>query len=182
MADVADPEEGTPLINEERPPAPAVEAEAEAGEYGEEVVATEDKKKDKKRRKDKKEKTKKRKDDDIKTHMSNERTFFKWLFFGFHIGGFGTFILTFFTPGGGRIYVVLFIWLVAFFFMYYGLFRYFTRRRAMTLGLRNPEEWDDPVAPALMTAALFLVVGAIVAYAIATRQVPNKKGWEHGEG
>eukprot|EP00188_Purpureofilum_apyrenoidigerum_P001816 Plantae.Rhodophyta-Purpureofilum_apyrenoidigerum.ctg20454.p1 GENE.Plantae.Rhodophyta-Purpureofilum_apyrenoidigerum.ctg20454~~Plantae.Rhodophyta-Purpureofilum_apyrenoidigerum.ctg20454.p1 ORF type:complete len:180 (+),score=46.36 Plantae.Rhodophyta-Purpureofilum_apyrenoidigerum.ctg20454:90-629(+) len=178
MADVADPEEGTPLINEERPPAPPRKEDDDEDE-GDEDVTAEGKKKDKKRKKDKKEKTKKRRDDDIKTHMSNERTFFKWLFFGFHIGGFGTFILTFFTPGGGRIYVVLFIWLIAFFFMYYGLFRYFTRRRAMTRGLRSPDEWDDPVAPALMAAALFLIVGAIITYAVLTRQVPDKKGWEH---
>jgi len=122
-------------------------------------------------KKEKKKKSKRRKDDDIKTHMSNERTFFKWLFFGFHIGGFGTFILTFFPPGGGRVYVVLFVWLVAFFFMYYGLFRYFTRRRAMKHGVARKEDWDDPIAPALMTIALFLTVGAIIFYAVSTSQV-----------
>jgi len=122
-------------------------------------------------KKEKKKKSKRRKDDDIKTHMSNERTFFKWLFFGFHIGGFGTFILTFFPAGGGRVYVVLFVWLVAFFFMYYGLFRYLTRRRAMKYGAAREEDWDDPIAPALMTIALFLTVGAIIFYAVSTSQV-----------
>lgn len=96
------------------------------------------KKKEKKKGKDavkgaakleRKKEKKRAKDDDIKTHMSNERTFFKWLFFGFHLGGFGTFIITFFPPRSGRIYVVLFIWLIGFYFMYYGLYRYFVRRR-----------------------------------------------------
>ncbi|KAJ8902034.1 hypothetical protein NDN08_006442 [Rhodosorus marinus] len=158
---MADDEE-TPLIQEL--------AEDEAGE---ETVSRG------KPKKEKKKKSKRRKDDDIKTHMSNERTFFKWLFFGFHIGGFGTFILTFFPAGGGRVYVVLFVWLVAFFFMYYGLFRYFTRRRAMKYGAAREEDWDDPIAPALMTIALFLTVGAIIFYAVSTSQLPSKSGWRN---
>jgi len=120
------------------------------------------------------------KDDDIKTHMANERTFFKWLFFGFHIGAMGTFILTFFAPSTpGRVWMVLGVWLVAFFFIYYGLFRYFMRRRALRLGLRDPTDWDDPLAPALMTAALFLIVVSIIAYAVLTSAIPRKAAWKH---
>jgi len=126
-----------------------------------------------------KKKNKPPKDDDIKTHMANERTFFKWLFFGFHIGAMGTFILTFFSPSTpGRVWLVLGVWLVAFFFIYYGLFRYFLRRRALRLGLRDPTDWDDPLAPALMSGALFLVVIVIIGYAIVTDSVPKKGAWK----
>lgn len=115
------------------------------------------------------------KDDDIKTAMANERTFFKWLFFGFHIGAMGTFILTFFSPAApGRVTMVLFTWAVAFFFIFYGLARYYTRRTAIRNGLRDPADWEDAAAPALMAGALLLVVGSIVVYAFVTDQVPAK--------
>ncbi|GAB0492610.1 hypothetical protein MMPV_003878 [Pyropia vietnamensis] len=111
----------------------------------------------------------------IKTAMANERTFFKWLFFGFHIGAMGTFILTFFSPAApGRVTMVLFTWAVAFFFIFYGLARYYTRRTAIRNGLRDPADWEDAAAPALMAGALLLVVGSIVIYAFVTDQVPAK--------
>mmetsp|Transcript_4847 Transcript_4847/g.9790 ORF Transcript_4847/g.9790 Transcript_4847/m.9790 type:complete len:247 (-) Transcript_4847:1004-1744(-) len=99
-----------------------------------ELVEDEVQKAGKQKKKEKKNKKKKStkgvKDDDLKTHMQNERTFFKWLFFGFHVGGLGTFILTFFASSAPfRSQLVLLVWLVAFFFIYYGLFRYFQRRR-----------------------------------------------------
>lgn len=35
-------------------------------------------------------------EDDIKTHMSNERTFFKWVWSALRLGSIGTFVLAFF--------------------------------------------------------------------------------------
>jgi len=142
----------------------------------------EKKKKEKEKEKEKDEKKKGPKDDDIKTHMANERTFFKWLFFGFHIGAMGTFVLTFFSANTpGRVYMVAGVWVIAFFFVYYGLFRYFARRRALRLGLTSPTDWDDPAGPALMAGAMFLIVIAIVIFAILTDSVPTKGGWKHDE-
>lgn len=87
----------------------------------------------------------------------------------------GTFILTFFSPAApGRVTMVLFTWAVAFFFIFYGLARYYTRRTAIRNGLRDPADWEDAAAPALMAGALLLVVGSIVIYAFVTDQVPSK--------
>lgn len=87
----------------------------------------------------------------------------------------GTFILTFFSPAApGRVTMVLFTWAVAFFFIFYGLARYYTRRTAIRNGLRDPADWEDAAAPALMAGALLLVVGSIVVYAFVTDQVPAK--------
>jgi len=87
----------------------------------------------------------------------------------------GTFILTFFSPAApGRVTMVLFTWAVAFFFIFYGLARYYTRRTAIRNGLRDPADWEDAAAPALMAGALLLVVGSIVVYAFVTDQVPTK--------
>jgi len=87
----------------------------------------------------------------------------------------GTFILTFFSPAAPfRVVMVLFTWAVAFFFIFYGLARYYTRRTAIRNGLRDPADWEDAAAPALMAGALLLVVGSIVVYAFVTDQVPTK--------
>lgn len=93
----------------------------------------------------------------------------------------GTFILTFFSPASpGRIYLVVFVWAVAFFYIYYGLYNFFRRRRALHEGKsRDPQAWDDPHAPALVAGGLFLIVLMVIVYSIVTRQVPEKGAWKH---
>lgn len=50
--------------------------------------------------------------DDMKTHMSNERTFFKWLWSGLRLGSIGTFVLGFFDGKHDplRLPLVAFCW------------------------------------------------------------------------
>eukprot|EP00184_Porphyridium_aerugineum_P003687 CAMPEP_0184697466 /NCGR_PEP_ID=MMETSP0313-20130426/4429_1 /TAXON_ID=2792 /ORGANISM="Porphyridium aerugineum, Strain SAG 1380-2" /LENGTH=297 /DNA_ID=CAMNT_0027156273 /DNA_START=29 /DNA_END=918 /DNA_ORIENTATION=- len=84
------------------------------------------------------------KGNDLKTNMSNERTFFKWLFTALHVGTTGTWILKFFsTPGPFELWLVLGSWLVAFVIIGYGLIGFYRRRRAIQLGM-DVEEGDNP--------------------------------------
>ena len=98
------------------------------------------------------------------------------------MGAMGTFILTFFSPNApGRLYLVLFAWAIAFFYIYYGLFNFFRRRAALRAGQsRVPEAWDDPHAPTLVAGGLFVVVVVIVIYSAVTGQVPSKGAWKRG--
>ncbi|GJQ15111.1 hypothetical protein GpartN1_g6902.t1 [Galdieria partita] len=124
----------------------------------------------------KEESGKKKKDDDLKTHMANERTFFKWLFTGFHIGAMGTFILAFFSESRDpyKLLLVIFCWLIALSFVLYGLYNYYRRRRALRMGLKESTEWDAPHGPAFVVAGLVLVIASVIIYAIYTGVEPRK--------
>jgi uncharacterized membrane protein YidH (DUF202 family) len=63
---------------------------------------------------------------DMKNHMANERTFFKYLFTGLHLGSIGTLVLTYFSANdASKLLLVAFIWLIAFGFMFWGLAGYY---------------------------------------------------------
>ena len=118
------------------------------------------------------------KGDDLKTHMANERTFFKWLFTGFHIGAMGTFILTFYAEDSGgngvaKILLCLFIWVVALVYIMYGLINFYRRRRALRQGL-SKEEWDSGAGPAYVVAGLVVVIGSVLMYSLVTGESPHK--------
>ncbi|KAK4530799.1 hypothetical protein CCYA_CCYA05G1656 [Cyanidiococcus yangmingshanensis] len=124
------------------------------------------------------------KGDDLKTHMANERTFFKWLFTGFHIGAMGTFILSFYSddsgrPGTGKILLCLAIWMVALVYIMYGLINFYRRRRALRQGL-SKEEWDSGAGPAYVVAGLVLVIGSVLVYSLVTGQAPRR--WQQTQG
>jgi uncharacterized membrane protein YidH (DUF202 family) len=123
------------------------------------------------------------KGDDLKTHMANERTFFKWLFTGFHIGAMGTFILSFYSddsgrPGTGKILLCLAIWMVALVYVMYGLINFYRRRRALRQGL-GKEEWDSGAGPAYVVAGLVLVIGSVLVYSLVTGQAPRR--WQQAQ-
>ncbi|GAB0492003.1 hypothetical protein MMPV_003261 [Pyropia vietnamensis] len=132
--------------------------EAEAGE-----------KKGKKGKKGKKAKKPQMKDD-IKTSMASERTFFKWIWTGFHIGGVGTFILGFFSSDSGywRLSLVAFTWLVAFGGIFYGLAQFYRRRAALRDGRLEPEAWENAHAPAIVVAMFTVVISSVLVFAVAT--------------
>jgi uncharacterized membrane protein YidH (DUF202 family) len=136
-----------------------------------------DKKEETKKGGKKEEQGKKKKDDDLKTHMANERTFFKWLFTGFHIGAMGTFILAFFSESRDpfKLLLVIFCWLIALSFVFYGLYNYYRRRRALRLGLKESTEWDAPHGPAFVVAGLVLVIASVIIYAIYTGTVSSER-------
>jgi uncharacterized membrane protein YidH (DUF202 family) len=123
------------------------------------------------------------KGDDLKTHMANERTFFKWLFTGFHIGAMGTFILSFYSddsgqPGTGKILLCLAIWMVALVYVMYGLINFYRRRRALRQGL-GKEEWDSGAGPAYVVAGLVLVIGSVLVYSLVTGAAPRR--WQQAQ-
>mmetsp|Transcript_18 Transcript_18/g.47 ORF Transcript_18/g.47 Transcript_18/m.47 type:complete len:146 (+) Transcript_18:390-827(+) len=100
-------------------------------------------------------------EDDVKTHMANERTFFKWVWSALHLGSVGTFVLAFFSKGHSptrKLPFVIFCWVVALGFLYYGLYQYCTRRHAIRTGSLDRSEWQNPAGPVAITVAFTLVV------------------------
>lgn len=147
--------------------AAAVAVAAAAGTQDGEAEGSGNKgKKGKKQKKAKKPQMK----DDIKTSMASERTFFKWIWTGFHIGGVGTFILGFFSSDGGywRLSLVAFAWLVAFGGIFYGLAQFYRRRAALREGRLEPEAWENPHAPAIVVAMFTVVISSVLVFAVAT--------------
>lgn len=104
----------------------------------------------------------------LKTHMSSERTFFKYLWTGLNLGGLGTFIfITFSTSSGPYLTVtVLFAWAVAFALMVFGLWGYVRRRAA--LDKEDLAEVPPIMAygPLIVCVAVACVVAAGFTYAI----------------
>lgn len=112
---------------------------------------------------------------DMKNHMANERTFFKYLFTGLHIGGIGTLVLSFFaTADVNKLYLVLFIWLVAFGFMFWGLYSYYRRKRLMETGHFKETQLLNPHTPVIITIIFVSVIALVVAYAMISNQYPAK--------
>mmetsp|Transcript_47853 Transcript_47853/g.117247 ORF Transcript_47853/g.117247 Transcript_47853/m.117247 type:complete len:148 (-) Transcript_47853:21-464(-) len=105
---------------------------------------------------------------DLKTAMGNERTFFKYLWTGLHVGTMGTWLLKFYSePGRTELGLVIVTWVVAFFLVGYGLYRFYHRRWAMTNGY-PVEEADSPFAVVLITGCVTVTVGGVVAYLVTT--------------
>mmetsp|Transcript_1132 Transcript_1132/g.2118 ORF Transcript_1132/g.2118 Transcript_1132/m.2118 type:complete len:192 (-) Transcript_1132:117-692(-) len=98
---------------------------------------------------------------DIKTTMASERTFFKWVWTGLRVGGIGTFLI-FFYESDIEFWVILFIWMVAFFLIGYGLQQYYKRRHALLSQHSNNsqtfDESEDPYAPYIVVIAITVVV------------------------
>uniref|UniRef100_A0A0A9XFN3 ATP-dependent zinc metalloprotease FTSH 4, mitochondrial n=1 Tax=Lygus hesperus TaxID=30085 RepID=A0A0A9XFN3_LYGHE len=116
----------------------------------------------------------------MKNHMANERTFFKYLFTGIHIGGIGTLVLSYFTTNDIRkIYLVLFIWIIAFCFMFWGLYNYYKRKWMMESGLFKATSLLNPHTPAIVTVTFIYIVVLIIAYALVTNQYPSRHLYSH---
>ncbi|KAJ8902857.1 hypothetical protein NDN08_006177 [Rhodosorus marinus] len=110
--------------------------------------------------------------DDIKTHMSNERTFFKWLWSGLRLGSVGTFVLAFFDRGKDpfRLPLVAFCWIVAIGFMIYGLVQYESRRQAIFEGSVDRDRWQHPAGPVAITVAFTVVVLLVIFATLVERK------------
>lgn len=116
----------------------------------------------------------------MKNHMANERTFFKYLFTGIHIGGIGTLVLSYFsTDNITKIYLVLFIWIIAFCFMFWGLYNYYKRKWMMESGLFKVTSLLNPHTPAIVTATFIYIVLLILIYAILSKHYPSKHNMIH---
>jgi len=104
---------------------------------------------------------------DMKNHMANERTFFKYLFTGLHVGSIGTLVLNFF-PGNdfSKIYLVIFIWIIAFAFMFWGLYGYYHRKYLMENGLFRDTQMLNPHMPLIITGVFFFIILMVCAYAV----------------
>jgi uncharacterized membrane protein YidH (DUF202 family) len=108
--------------------------------------------------------------DALKTDMAAERTFFKWLWTGLHVGAIGTFIFVTFDNDKQdpyRFLVVAFSWGIAFGLVLYGLFAYNRRRVALREGRIEilPAVTRD-YGPCIVVTAVALVVLAGFAYAL----------------
>uniref|UniRef100_A0A6T5VQV8 DUF202 domain-containing protein n=1 Tax=Erythrolobus australicus TaxID=1077150 RepID=A0A6T5VQV8_9RHOD len=108
------------------------------------------------------------KGNDLKTNMGNERTFFKWMFTGLHVGTASTWVLKFFAePGPSELWMALFAWIVAFAIVGYGLAGYYRRRRAIFDG-KSVSEAESPTAVVLVALASTLTMGGIILYSVVS--------------
>jgi uncharacterized membrane protein YidH (DUF202 family) len=104
---------------------------------------------------------------DMKNHMANERTFFKYLFTGLHIGSIGTLVLTFFPNDDiHKLYLVIMIWLVAFLFMFWGLYGYYRRKNLMEAGKLNQTSEISPHTPLFISSIFVGVILSVVWYGL----------------
>lgn len=114
---------------------------------------------------------------DVKIHMANERTFFKYLFASFQLGAIGTFLLTFFPQSDDpyKYFLVAMTWITAFSFIFWGLFAYYHRKALMNEGRMKDTAHVNPHGPAYVLFMFVLVFLTIILYAFATHQAPNKR-------
>eukprot|EP00188_Purpureofilum_apyrenoidigerum_P002401 Plantae.Rhodophyta-Purpureofilum_apyrenoidigerum.ctg2487.p1 GENE.Plantae.Rhodophyta-Purpureofilum_apyrenoidigerum.ctg2487~~Plantae.Rhodophyta-Purpureofilum_apyrenoidigerum.ctg2487.p1 ORF type:complete len:171 (-),score=35.50 Plantae.Rhodophyta-Purpureofilum_apyrenoidigerum.ctg2487:421-933(-) len=123
---------------------------------------------------DKKKKKKKKKDEkimssDLGTAMQSERTYFKWVWLGFHMGAINTFILAFFGKSEhvfAKLGLVALIWGIALAFVLYGVISYYRRRRALQLGESDRFFWDNPWGPYAVAVAVTFEVLTVLIFAI----------------
>jgi len=110
---------------------------------------------------------------DMKNHMANERTFFKYLFTGLHIGSIGTLVLSFFPSTDlTKLYLVLVIWLIAFGFMFFGLTSYYRRKYLMENGFFKDSQMLNPHTPLIITVIFVFVIFLVILYAVSSDQLP----------
>lgn len=116
---------------------------------------------------------------DMKNHMANERTFFKYLFTGLHVGGVGTLVLSFFSRDDGfKLALVITIWLIAFGFMFWGLYSYYHRKHLMESGHFKDSQMLNPHTPAIISSIFLFVIVLVLAYAVyANGQVSKLSTW-----
>mmetsp|Transcript_9808 Transcript_9808/g.20627 ORF Transcript_9808/g.20627 Transcript_9808/m.20627 type:complete len:177 (+) Transcript_9808:81-611(+) len=106
------------------------------------------------------------KGNDLKTNMGNERTFFKWLFTGLHVGTASTWVLKFFAePSSSQLWIALGAWLVAFAIIGYGLIGFYRRRVAIFQG-KSVAHAENPVAVVLVALASTFTMGGIIVYSV----------------
>jgi uncharacterized membrane protein YidH (DUF202 family) len=112
---------------------------------------------------------------DVKLHMTNERTFFKYLFAALHIIAIGTFMVNFFAQQDKyRLYIVMLAWAAAFAFVFWGLYGFYHRRSMMQEGRVKTIDGLNPHGPAFVLATFVLVYMTIIVYALSTNQYPAK--------
>jgi len=112
---------------------------------------------------------------DMKNHMANERTFFKYLFTGLHLGSIGTLVLTYFSANdASKLLLVAFIWLIAFGFMFWGLAGYYRRKHLMETGQFKETQHLNPHMPSIVTGLFVAVVILVIGYSAYSHQWPNK--------
>uniref|UniRef100_A0A7S0ZB64 DUF202 domain-containing protein n=1 Tax=Timspurckia oligopyrenoides TaxID=708627 RepID=A0A7S0ZB64_9RHOD len=108
------------------------------------------------------------KGNDLKTNMGNERTFFKWMFTGLHVGTSSTWILKFFSePGRFEVWMILIVWIIAFCVVAYGLVGYYRRREAIQMG-KTVSEADSPTAVVFLAISSTLTMATIIIYSLYT--------------
>lgn len=120
---------------------------------------------------------------DVKIHMANERTFFKYLFAGFHLGAMGTFLITYF-PRDDQLkpFLVAATWFSAFSFIFWGLYAYYHRRALMVDGQAKDLTLLNLHGPAYVVCMFLLIFSAIISYAAYTNQYPSKHAAAAGRG
>lgn len=110
---------------------------------------------------------------DVKMHMTNERTFFKYLFCAFHLGAMGTFLLQYYSqPSFFKPVLIGLIWLLAFSFVGVGLFSYYQRRSYLKQGKMKNLTGLQMHGPTYVLLAFLFVFMSIVIYSIG--EVPQK--------
>jgi hypothetical protein len=110
---------------------------------------------------------------DVKLHMTNERTFFKYLFASFHLGAMGTFLLQYYSqPSFYKPVLIGFIWLTAFSFILFGLYTYYQRRQFLMVGRMKQLNGLQMHGPTYILVLFFIVFLAILVYSID--KLPSK--------
>ncbi|KAJ8904265.1 hypothetical protein NDN08_000789 [Rhodosorus marinus] len=122
------------------------------------------------------------KGDEIKSGLQTERTWFKWLFTGLQIGGFGTWLLKFFSSDGPETLILLiFSWVFALMVVLHGLSKFYSRRRAIKSGSKDTDEFDSPYSVAFVVIATTIVVGGTVVYTVI-KEAPLEVPVENTDG
>mmetsp|Transcript_3072 Transcript_3072/g.9372 ORF Transcript_3072/g.9372 Transcript_3072/m.9372 type:complete len:167 (-) Transcript_3072:562-1062(-) len=106
---------------------------------------------------------------DLGTAMQSERTFFKWVWLGFHMGAVNTFILAFFAKSKhvfAKFLLVAVTWTIALAFVLYGVVSYYRRRRALQQGASDRFYWDNPWGPYAVAIAVTFEVLAVMVFAV----------------
>jgi len=122
------------------------------------------------------------KGDEIKSGLQAERTWFKWLFTGLQIGGFGTWLLKFFSYDGPETLIILiFSWVCALMVVLHGLSKFYSRRRAIKSGTKDTDEFDSPYSVAFVVVVATIVVGGTVVYTVI-KEAPFEVPVENTDG
>eukprot|EP00189_Rhodosorus_marinus_P011391 CAMPEP_0184742092 /NCGR_PEP_ID=MMETSP0315-20130426/5119_1 /TAXON_ID=101924 /ORGANISM="Rhodosorus marinus, Strain UTEX LB 2760" /LENGTH=151 /DNA_ID=CAMNT_0027212787 /DNA_START=74 /DNA_END=529 /DNA_ORIENTATION=- len=122
------------------------------------------------------------KGDEIKSGLQAERTWFKWLFTGLQIGGFGTWLLKFFSTNSSETLILLtFSWVLALMVVLHGLSKFYSRRRAIKSGTKDTDEFDSPRSVAFVVVAATIVVGGSVVYTVI-KEAPFEVSVENTDG
>ncbi|GAB0493594.1 hypothetical protein MMPV_004879 [Pyropia vietnamensis] len=111
--------------------------------------------------------------DYMKTSLSSERTFFKWVWTGLNLGALGMFSLAFFedtTPFPYRLLLTGTAWAAGLLTALYGLRQFHRRRRALLTATDDPAAWESPRALANVVGVFADMLALMVVYAVASHQ------------